>query len=154
MSAAGSEPLSEHLEPLRPLLGAWTSSGTLLRGPDDAPAAFAGHDVWAVLPGGRWLSHHWEATVGTRVHHLHQVIGGTHPEGGWQLLAFEDAPVPELTRLSQEGPRTLVVHGDGLRASHELPDPEGPPEMHAHWERTFEGRWTTWLRLRYVPVDA
>ncbi len=140
--------LAEHLGPLRPLLGRWRTSGTVFDRRGEEAARIRGHDTWTALPGGRWITHQSATRVGDRLVHVHQVIGGEHPDGGWQVLAFEEGTMPELTRLVDVGDGVVQVLGHGTRATFRLP--AGPQEaLAAHWERLVDGYWLPWLRVRY-----
>ncbi|WP_030482678.1 hypothetical protein [Nocardioides aequoreus] len=146
-----AEALADHLRPLLPLLGRWRTTGTVFDRQGDEAARIRGQDSWAPLPGGRWITHQSATRVGDRLVHVHQVIGGEHPDGGWQMLAFEEGSMPELTRLSDAGDGVMQVLGPGTRATFQLPTRSHDPLL-AHWERLVDGYWLPWLRVRYERV--
>ncbi|WP_030482677.1 hypothetical protein [Nocardioides aequoreus] len=140
--------LHEHLTPLRPLLGLWRTTGTV-HGPRGARSArLGGHDSWTALPGGRWIAHQSATTTSGVPNYLHEVVGGSHPDGGWQMLVFDEGLLPELTRVSLDGPHHVVVEGEGTRGVFDLRlAAEGV--MTAHWEREVDGARVRWLDLHF-----
>lgn len=57
----------------------------------------SGTDTYAVVPGGRWFAHDVDVHMGDKRTLVHEVIGGVHPNGGWQMHAFEEADTPSVS---------------------------------------------------------
>ena len=84
MTRAGAE----HLEPLRPIIGSWRTSGTVLGHDGTATGQIAGSDTYSWAPGGHRVVHEVDVTIdGARIQLL-EFIGGSDASGGWQMHAF------------------------------------------------------------------
>ncbi|SOD93216.1 hypothetical protein [Blastococcus haudaquaticus] len=140
-----TEPASR-LEPLTPVLGRWRTSGSVLDDAGEATASIAGTDVYALLPGGHWIAHDVDVRIGGERVVLHEVIGGVHGDGGWQMHAFDDAEQPGVMRLTLEEPGVLLLHGDGVRSWFRV-GVDGD-HLTARWERLVDDRWLPWMDLR------
>lgn len=138
--------LHEHLLPLRPLLGLWRTTGTVHGRSGTRSARLSGHDSWTALPGGRWIAHQSATTTSGVPNYLHEIVGGRHPDGGWQMLVFDEGLLPELTRVSLDGPRLVVVEGEGTRGVFDLGRAE-QGVVTATWEREVDGAPVPWLEL-------
>lgn len=146
-------PLAQHLLPLRPLLGSWRTEGRVLDFHGREVATIRGRDSWSVLPGGTWVSHESDLVTGGEPIQLHQVTGGSHPDGGWRMLSFADRPMPEMTQVTQPAPMTLEVRGVGTRGTfHLTEDPR--TAMTNTWSRLVEGSWVLWMDITYRRDDA
>lgn len=134
------------LEPLTPILGRWRSFGTVV---DDegGTTEVAGTDVYDLLPGGQWIAHDVDVHVGEHRTLVHELIGGVHPAGGWQMYAFDEAGTPGTMRLSQEEPDLLLLQGDGVRSWFRIR--AGEAHMTTLWEREVDGRWRPWMDMRF-----
>ena len=93
-----------HLEPLLPILGEHRTSGTVYDENGAVTAEIAGSDVYTLLPGGHWIAHDVDVAMGDQPTLVHELIGGSHSEGGWQMHAFDAAENPNVMRLTQEEP--------------------------------------------------
>ena len=144
-----TEPAS-HVEPLTPVLGRWRTSGAVLDESGAATAPIRGTDVYALLPGGHWIGHDVDVHVGDEHAVLHEVIGGVHPDGGWQMHAFDRAEAPGVMRLTLEAPGVLLLHGDGVRSWFRFRTDEN--HMSALWERVVGSRWLPWMDMRFEPT--
>ncbi|MCK5891063.1 hypothetical protein [Aeromicrobium sp.] len=136
------------LTPLHAVLGHWRTSGQVLDEHGPVVVEIAGTDTYTLLPGGTWIAHDVDVAMGE--HHralTHEVIGGEHAEGGWQMVAFETAPRPNTMRLTLEEPGLLLVHGVGVRSW--LRTDHGTDQMCARWERQVEGEWLSWMDLTF-----
>jgi hypothetical protein len=95
---------TKNLEPLTPILGHWRTSGTVMDDDGNITTQISGTDVYEVLPGGHWIAHDVDVRIGEEGTLLHELIGGVHPDGGWQMHAFDDADGPSAMRLSRHEP--------------------------------------------------
>ncbi|KHL10770.1 hypothetical protein CLV56_0963 [Mumia flava] len=136
-----------HLEPLVPVLGDYRTSGVVYDEAGAVSAEISGTDVYTLLPGGHWIAHEVDVVMGDQPALVHELIGGSHPLGGWQMHAFDAAESPGLMRLTLEDEDVLLLHGDGIRSWLRLNADRG--HMTARWERDVDGRWLTWMDMRF-----
>ena len=136
------------LTPLHAILGHWRTSGQVLDERGELVVEISGSDTYALLPGGTWIAHEVDVAMGDGHRALtHEVIGGEHPEGGWQMVAFDTAPAPSTMRLTLEEPGLLLLHGVGVRSWFRTD--HGTDQMCARWERQVEGAWLSWMDLTF-----
>ena len=135
------------LAPLAPIIGRWRTSGTVLDDAGNLTAEISGTDVYDWLPGGHWIAHEADVRMGDQRVLVHEVIGGLHPAGGWQMYAFEATSGPGVMRLSQEGPDLLLLQGDGLRSWFRIR--AGAGRMTSRWERLVDARWQRWMDMQF-----
>ena len=145
--------LVAHLAALRQLLGMWRTTGTVHGRRGVRSAELGGHDSWTALPGGRWIAHQSATTTAGVPNYLHEIIGGRHPDGGWQMLVFDEGLLPELTRVSLEGPDTILVTGIATHGRFDLSQADAGV-VTAHWERDVDGESVPWLDLTFRRTDA
>ena len=88
-----------------------------------------------------------DVAIGDQPTLVHELIGGSHTRGGWQMHAFDAADDPGLMRLTQEDPGLFLLHGDGVR-SWFRPQP-GEDHMTTLWEREVDGTWLRWTEMRF-----
>ena len=136
-----------HLEPLLPILGEHSTSGSVHDETGAATAEISGSDAYSLLPGGHWIAHDVDVAIGDQPTVVHELIGGSHAEGGWQMHAFDAAENPGLMRLTQEESGLFLLHGDGIR-SWFRPQP-GEDHMTTLWEREVDGTWLRWMDMRF-----
>jgi hypothetical protein len=137
----------ENLQPLSPIIGTWRSSGTVLDDEGRATMEISGTDTYGLLPGGHWIAHEVDVRMGDQRTLLHELIGGVHPAGGWQMHAFDEADSPGVMRLTQEEPDLLLLHGDGVRSWFRIR--AGEDRMTTLWEREVAGNWKPWMDMRF-----
>lgn len=136
-----------HLEPLLPILGEHRTSGTVHDESGAVTAEITGSDVYALLPGGHWIAHDVDVAMGDQPTTVHELIGGSHPDGGWQMHAFDAAESPGLMRLTLEEPGLFLLHGDGVRSW--FRPHAGDGFMTTRWEREVDGTWLPWMDMRF-----
>lgn len=137
---------------LDPLLGRWRSSGVVLDRHGKPDGEIAGTDTYSILPGGQWITHDVDVVVGAQHALVHEVIGGSHPDGGWLMYAFDDSAEPGLTRLSMHDSELLLLEGDGIRSWFHIK--AGPDHMTARWERSDGSSWTMWMAMRFDTLGG
>jgi hypothetical protein len=138
---------AKHLEPLIPVLGRWRTSGTVLDDEGSAVTEISGTDTYELLPGGHWIAHEVDVRMGDERNLVHELIGGVHPAGGWQMYAFDEADGPGVMRLSEEEPGLLLLQGDGVRSWFRIR--AGVDHMTTLWEREVDGTWLRWMDMRF-----
>ena len=137
----------KNMEPLAPIIGRWRSSGTVLDDEGNVTMEVLGTDTYELLPGGRWIAHDVDVQIGSDRTLVHELIGGVHPAGGWQMHAFDEADGPGVMRLSQEEPDLLLLHGDGVRSWFRIR--AGEDRMTTLWEREVDGSWLPWMNMQF-----
>jgi hypothetical protein len=136
------------LTPLHAILGAWRTRGTVVDDAGRVVTTIHGTDIYTLLPGGTWIAHEVDVDLGDGHRALaHEVIGGEHPGGGWQMVAFETGPAPSTMRLTLEEPGLLLLHGEGVRSWFRTD--HGTDQMCTRWERQVEGAWIAWMDLTF-----
>lgn len=138
---------TKHLEPLTAIVGRWRTSGTVLDDRGNATTEISGTDVYEVLPGGHWIAHDVDVRMGEDHTLAHELIGGVHPDGGWQMHAFDHAAGPTVMRLSREEPDLLLLHGGSVRSWFSVR--AGAGRMSTLWEREVDGQWVRWMDMRF-----
>lgn len=138
---------ASNLEPLLPILGEHRTSGTVHDETGAVTAQISGSDVYTMLPGGHWIAHDVDVAMGDHPTLVHELIGGSHPEGGWQMYAFDAAQSPGIMPLTREEPDLFLLHGVGVR-SWFRPQP-GEDHMTTLWEREVDGTWLRWMDVRF-----
>lgn len=140
--------LPTSLDALRPLIGHWHTRGTVFDDHGAVVGALAGTDTYAVLPGVPWIAHTVEVEMPDGHVSTYELIGGVHPDGGWNMYAFDDASdQPSVMRLTAEPDARLLLHGDGVRSW--FSPTAGADHMEARWERRVGDAWVTWMELRF-----
>ena len=141
-------PAVEHLRPLAPLIGHWRSSGTVLDEDGNATDRIVGTDTYTWLPGGHWIVHEVDVSMGGRPTRALELIGGRdQPTGGWQMHAFDTDDSPGRMVLTIAEPGLLLLQGDGIRSW--LRPEAGPTQMTTLWEREVDGGWVAWMDMRF-----
>jgi hypothetical protein len=141
----------EHLQPLVPIIGRWRSSGSVLDGDGAVTDRILGTDTYTWLPGGHWVVHEVDVTVGGQPVRALELIGGRDDAtGGWQMHAFDTADSPGRMVLTVAEPGVLLLKGDGIRSWFR---PEaGPTHMTTLWEREVDGDWVPWMDMRFDRI--
>ena len=137
----------EHLEPLRPLIGHWQSSGTVFGEDGAATGQIAGTDTYSWAPGGHWVLHEVDVTMDGERTQLLELIGGRGGADGWQMHAFGAADSPEVMRLTLEDDGLLLLQGAGVRSW--FRPGAGPDHMTTLWEREVNDQWVAWMDMRF-----
>lgn len=147
MTTSTSRPL-DHLDPI---LGRWRTSGSVLDDRGNVEASISGTDTYRLLPGGFWIAHDVDVTIGENHTIAYELIGGEHPDSGWLMYAFDSEPRPGAMRLSVHDADVLLLDGDGVRSwFHFRP---GPDHMTTRWERLRDGGWHPWMDMRFDRLD-
>lgn len=153
-------------ERLWAIAGDWATTGQVV---GDPPVPVSGSDIYEVLPGGFFLVHHVDVTVGSHEVRAIEMIGARAPRGGAFLarsydnegnselmeLTVDDEGVfhfsggPEIARAAQPANAstarvrsTLTVSSDG-------------DSMTALWERSDDDvNWTPWMDMTFTRMPG
>lgn len=152
------------------IAGRWRTDGRVL---GDPPAAVSGTDVYELFPGGHFLVHHVEVTVGDRPVRAIEIIGERDPaEAGRSDImlarAYDDTGATTImrVRIDESGawrfsggpdiapaarPGAVAPTTGGVRAT--LRVGEDRTTMAAVWERTEDGAtWVPWMDIRFTRL--
>ena len=143
----------DRMEPLRPLIGRWRTSGVVLDEHGTETATIAGSDTYRWLPGGSWIVHEVDVLMGDERTQALELIGGRdETTGGWQMHAFDTGDDPGRMSLSVREEGVLLPQGDGVRSW--LRPTAGPDLMTTRWEREAGGSWLPWMDMRFERQPA
>ncbi|QII07242.1 hypothetical protein BH93_19390 [Rhodococcoides fascians A25f] len=142
--------MSVSLATLDPILGRWRTSGTVVDRHGNLESEIAGTDSYTALPGGQWIAHDVDVTIGVHRTLAHELIGGSHPDGGWRMYAFDEASEPGLMRLTLHDNGPLLLEGNGIRSWFHFR--AGTRHMTTRWEQFDGDGWTTWMSMRFDRI--
>jgi hypothetical protein len=147
---------------LHAIAGRWATAGQVV---DDTPVAVSGWDTYEVFPGGWFLVHHVDVTVGDTEVRAIEIIGEPDTEhGGYLARSFDSDGNTEVMHLTID--EAGVFHFEGgpeiaaaaqpagtqtarVRSTLEVTD-DGA-SMTARWERSDDGRtWRPWMDIRFT----
>lgn len=152
---------------LAAIAGRWHATGTVL---DEPPVSITGTDTYTVLPGGHFLLHEVDVTVGGQSVETIEMIGEREPGGaamlarsydssGWVTVMRLQIDDDGVWRFSGGSDMAPPVHDTGKTAKEAAvrstlriaPDRS---EMAALWERTEDGRnWLPWMDMHFTRED-
>ncbi len=135
------------LATLNPILGQWRTSGTIVDSAGNPDGEISGSDTYTALPGGQWIAHDVDVTIGGHRTLAHELIGGAHPDGGWHMYAFDEGSEPGLMRLSLHDNDTLVLEGRSIRSWFHFR--ASPHHMTTRWEQSDGDIWRIWMTMRF-----
>jgi hypothetical protein len=149
-------------EGLRAIVGDWAMAGYVT---GDPPVPVYGSDVYEVLPGGYFLVHHVDVTVGAQAVRAIEVIGEPSAHRGAFLARSYDnhgnTEVMELT-IDDDGvfhfsggpdiaPTAQPSHASTARVKSTLAVASDGDSMTALWERSEDGvRWEPWMNMTFT----
>jgi hypothetical protein len=151
---------------LSAIAGHWATAGVVIGEP---PVPVIGTDIYEMLPGGHFLVHHVDVTVGPRPVRAIEIIGEPDPDrDGYLARAFDsegNAEVMHLT-IDDEG----VYHFEGGSEIAPTAQPENAStarvrstltiagdraSMKALWERSEDGaNWQAWMDMTFTRTNA
>ena len=151
-------------EALHTIAGRWCTDGHIV-GPDPQPVT--GTDIYEVLPGGHFLVHHVDVTVGATQVCAIEIIGEEAPGGGYLARSFDNRGATEVMRLTID--ELGVFHFEGGPDVAKAAQPVSAPtdrvrstlrvtgdrsSMTALWERSDDGRaWHPWMDMRFTRME-
>ena len=149
-------------ERLWSIVGDWATSGHVV---GDPPVPVAGSDVYEILPGGHFLVHHVDVTVGSQEVRAIEIVGEPSSEEGAFLARSYDnqgnAEVMELT-VDDEGvfhfsggpeiaPAAHPANASTARVRSTLTVAPDGDSMTAVWERSEDGvTWESWMNMTFT----
>jgi hypothetical protein len=147
------------------LVGRWRTEGHVV---GDSPVPVTGTDVYERLPGGFFLVHHVDVTVGGRRVQAIEIIGEHDPVSGlFTARAFDnDGTVTVMrARVDDDGVWTFTGGADVASAARPADVGEGGAVrstltvsadgtgMTARWERTDDGStWQPWMDVTFTRM--
>lgn len=149
-------------ERLRSIVGDWAASGQVL---DDPPVPISGSDVYELLPGGYFLVHHVDVTVGTRAVRAIEIIGEPGSRGGAFLarsfdnegntevmeVFVDDEGVFHFTGGPDIAPAAQPARASIARVRSTLTVAPDGDSMAALWERSEDGvTWAAWMDMTFT----
>jgi hypothetical protein len=156
--------VSDHHERLGAIIGRWATSG-LVSG--DPPVPVTGTDIYEALPGGHFLVHHVDVTVGDQVVQAIEIIGEADPAtGGYLARSFDNAGNAEVMHLTIDAAGVFHFRGGSDIAPTARPAAESIIEvrstltpssdgtsMTALWERSADGHaWEPWMNISFTLI--
>jgi hypothetical protein len=152
--------------PLEAIAGRWRTEGHVIA---EEPVPVRGTDVYELFPGGHFLIHHVDVTVGEHPVKAIEVIGEQDDQtdallarsyddngattlmrvridraGAWHFSGGSD--IAPAARFDIEAPEAAAVRST-LRVAADR------QTMTAFWERTDDGQtWQPWMEIRFTRV--
>lgn len=141
---------SAAMKRLDAVVGVWRTEG-LTVATDDGPAVrITGSDTYEWLPGGHFLLHHVDVTIGGQRYRALEVIGEYNPvDDDYVARAYDSAgDTGTMTvRVDADGVWTIAGHTE--RATLVIDD-DGS-RMAATWERSDDdgASWRQWMDMNF-----
>jgi hypothetical protein len=156
---------SDHSDAQHPRLGAiageWVTSGHVL---GDPPVPVTGSDIYEVLPGGHFLIHWVDVTVGSEEVRAVEVVGEpTAQEGVFLARSYDNQGNAEVMEVTVDDDGVFHFSGGPDIAPAAQPAGASPARvrstlrvgsdgdsMSALWERSDDGvSWQPWMDMRF-----
>jgi hypothetical protein len=154
-------PDAQH-ERLWSIAGEWATDGHVV---GDPPLPVKGTDIYEVLPGGHFLVHHVDVTVGDQEVRAIEVIGEPASEaGGFLARSFDNQGNAEVMRVTVNDEGVFQFTGGPeiagaaqptdattvrVRSTLSLAPDRG--SMTALWERSADGHsWEPWMNITFT----
>ncbi|NKX90151.1 DUF1579 domain-containing protein [Nocardia coubleae] len=147
---------------LHRLAGRWATNGHVLA---DPPIPVLGFDTYDVFPGGHFLVHHIDVTVGDQPVRGIEIIGEPDPDGpAFLARSYDNTGSTELMRVEIVDTNTFHFTGGPQTATPATPAdtetaavrstltvaPDGA-SMTALWERSEDGTtWHPWMHIAFT----
>ena len=147
------------------IAGHWTTRGFVVGEPE---VPVVGTDNYDVLPGGYFLVHHVDVTVGSHEVRAIEIIGERDPSGaGYLARSFDSDGNAEVMRVSIDddgvfhfvggaeiAPTAQPRDAPTARVRSTLTVAEDRRTMHALWERSEDGAsWQHWMDVSFTRSD-
>jgi hypothetical protein len=146
------------------IAGRWRTSGHVIGEPN---VPVFGTDIYELFPGGHFLVHHVDVTVGDQPVRAIELIGEPDGHGGYLARSFDSDGNAELMRLTIDDDGVFRFAGGGDIAPTAQPN-DSPTacvrsaltvaddrmSMTARWERSDDGTtWRSWMDIHFTPID-
>jgi Bacterial regulatory proteins, luxR family len=146
---------------LTAIAGRWRTSGHVI---GDPQIPVVGTDIYEVLPGGHFLVHHVDVTVGSRSVRAIEIIGEPAGEGGYLARSYDNEGNAEVMhlRIHDDGVFHFAGGGEIATAAHRNNTPTARvrsaltvasdrASMTAWWERSEDGvTWQPWMEIAFA----
>jgi hypothetical protein len=146
---------------LAAIAGRWRTSGHVI---GDPQIPVVGTDVYEVLPGGYFLVHHVDVTVGSRSVQAIEIIGEADGDDGFLARSYDSDGNAEVMHLRIDEHGVFHFAGGGEIApaarSHDTPTARvrstltvarDRASMTARWERSEDGTtWQRWMDITFA----
>jgi hypothetical protein len=154
-----------HSQRLSAIAGRWKTSGHVL---GDPRVPVEGTDLYDVLPGGHFLVHHVDVTVGEQRVRAIEIIGEPDPESDAYLARSYDSEGSfEVMKLRIDDDGAFRFSGGGEVAPAAQPGDAPPAQvrstltvaqdresMRAYWERSEDGiEWEPWMDITFTRSE-
>jgi hypothetical protein len=144
--------------------GRWQTSGHVIGEP---PIPVAGSDIYELFPGGHFLVHHVDVTVGDQAVRAIEIIGEPDGRGGYLARSFDSEGNVEVMVLSIDDDGVFHFAGGGdiaaaarppsLPTAHVRSTLRVAPDnqsMTARWERSDDGtNWHPWMDITFRVTE-
>jgi hypothetical protein len=149
-------------ERLWALAGDWATSGHVV---GDPPVPVSGSDVYEVLPGGYFVVHHVDVTVGAQAVRAIELIGergsqedtflarSYDSEGNTELMevTVDDEGTFHFSGGPEIAPAAQPANASTARVRSTLSIERDGNSMTALWERSEDGAtWDRWMDMRFT----
>ena len=149
---------------LSAIAGRWRTSGYVISEP---PVPVSGTDTYELLPGGYFLVHHVDVTVGGQPIRAIEIIDEPDPSGGYLARSFDSDGNTETMHLAIDDDRVFRFTGDShiapaaqpanastTRVRSTLTIAPDDRSMTAIWERSEDDTgWQPWMRITLSRIE-
>jgi hypothetical protein len=157
-----NDPVDTRHERLWAIAGDWATSGHVV---EDPPVPVSGSDVYEVLPGGYFLVHHVDVTVGAQEVRAIEIIGERASQADTYLarsydnqgntevmaLTIDDNGVFHFSGGPEIAPAAQPVNAPTARVRSTLTIGPDGNSMTALWERSQDGTtWDRWMDMTFT----
>jgi hypothetical protein len=145
---------------LTAIAGRWRTSGHII---GDPQVPVVGTDIYEVFPGGYFLVHHVDVTVGGQSVRAIEIIGEPDGEGGYLGRSYDSEGNAEVMHLRiDDGVFHFAGGGEIAPAAHPHDAPTARvrsaltvagdrASMTARWERSEDGTtWHPWMDIAFT----
>jgi hypothetical protein len=146
---------------LTAIAGHWRTSGHVI---GNAQVPVVGTDIYEVFPGGYFLVHHVDFTVGGQSVRAIEILGEPDGEGGYLARSYDSDGNAEVMRLGIDDDGVFHFAGGGEIAPaaqpHEAPTARvrstltvasDRASIIARWERSEDGTtWRPWMDIAFT----
>jgi len=146
------------------IAGRWQTSGDVI---GEAAIPVVGTDVYELLPGGHFLVHHVDVTVGDQPVRAIEIIGEPDGRGGYLARSFDSEGTAEVMHVTIDDDGVFRFAGGGdiapaaqptasqtARVRSTLRIAPDRQSMTAFWERSEDGAaWQPWMDIAFQRSD-
>jgi hypothetical protein len=151
-------------ERLGAIAGKWRTSGHVI---GEAKVPVVGTDTYELFPGGHFLVHHVDVTVGDHPVRAIEVIGEREGDDGFLARSFDSEGNAELMHLAIDtdgvfhftggadiAPAAQPTDAPTARVRSTLIVADDRSSMIARWERCDDGiTWRSWMDIHFTPIE-